>query len=295
MAIKIEMLRCFATVARSGNLADAADKLGRTPSAVSMMLKQLEAHLGAPLFESERKSKLTALGDFVLVQAQRELANFERTIASIESFARANAGLVRVAAVPSVATAILPVALRRFTREHPEVQVQIRDMDSVAVLRELERERAELGFATVTDDVSGLSREALISDAFGVVCRADHPLVAHEAPIPWPALAAHRFIANGVCGLITDATFQHIFASTPLMVYNTTSVVAAVRAGVGVTVLPRLVIGANEEELRFLRVADPLARRRVDVLRRAHASPSPAAERFQEVVGRVAREVAAQW
>ena len=56
------MLRCFATVARSGNLADAGDKLGRTPSAVSMMLKQFEEHLGAPLFESERKSKLTALG-----------------------------------------------------------------------------------------------------------------------------------------------------------------------------------------------------------------------------------------
>ena len=40
--IKIEMLRCFSAVARSGNLADAAARLGRTQSAVSMTLKQLE-------------------------------------------------------------------------------------------------------------------------------------------------------------------------------------------------------------------------------------------------------------
>ena len=82
MAIKIEMLRCFAAVARSGNLADAAETLGRTPSAVSMMLKQFEEHLGAPLFESERKSRLSALGRFALDEAMRELDHFERTIAS---------------------------------------------------------------------------------------------------------------------------------------------------------------------------------------------------------------------
>ena len=48
------------------------------PSAVSMMLKQLEDHLGAPLFESERKSKLSALGLFTLDEASRELDHFER-------------------------------------------------------------------------------------------------------------------------------------------------------------------------------------------------------------------------
>ena len=46
MAIKIEMLRCFCTVAQTGNLTEAADRLGRTQSAVSMTLKQFESHLG---------------------------------------------------------------------------------------------------------------------------------------------------------------------------------------------------------------------------------------------------------
>ncbi|MFT5446017.1 MAG: DNA-binding transcriptional LysR family regulator [Gammaproteobacteria bacterium] len=72
LAIKIEMLRCFVAVAQSGKLVDAAEKLGRTPSAVSMMLKQFEQHLGAPLFESERKNRLTALGAFALTEASRD-------------------------------------------------------------------------------------------------------------------------------------------------------------------------------------------------------------------------------
>ena len=61
MAIKLEMLRYFVEVAKTGNLSQAAERLGRSPSALSMMLKQFEEHLGAPLFETDRKSNLTLL------------------------------------------------------------------------------------------------------------------------------------------------------------------------------------------------------------------------------------------
>ena len=293
MAIKIEMLRCFAAVARSGNLADAAEALGRTPSAVSMMLKQFEARLGAPLFESERKSRLTALGAFTLGEATREIDHFERTITSIENFARAKSGFVRVAAVPSVAEAILPEVTRGFLRDRPGVRVDIRDMDSAAVLRELERERVDLGLATGVGAGTEVDREALFSDAFGVVCRIDHPLAANDPPLAWDALAAWPFIANGLCGHIADEAFQRVFADSQLMVRNTTSLLALVRAGVGVTVLPRLAVHSAERELVFLPVADPEARRRIDILRRAHAELSPAALSFVDAVRRVAGNLAA--
>ena len=293
MAIKIEMLRCFAAVARSGNLADAAEALGRTPSAVSMMLKQFEAHLGAPLFESERKSRLTALGTFTLGEATRELDHFERTIASIENFARSKSGFVRVAAVPSVAEVILPEVTRGFLRDRPGVRIDIRDMDSAAVLRELERERVDLGLATGTGAGPEVGREALFSDDFGVVCHADHPLAAKDLPLAWDALAAWPFIANGLCGHIADEVFQRVFANSQLMVRNTTSLLALVRAGVGVTVLPRLVVQGAEREVIFLPVADPEARRRIDILCRSHAELSPAAQSFVDAVRRTARNFAA--
>ena len=65
------MLCCFGAVAQTGNLADAAIRLGRTQSALSMTLKQLGEHLGQPLFEGERKNRLFPLGDEVFRLAQQ--------------------------------------------------------------------------------------------------------------------------------------------------------------------------------------------------------------------------------
>ena len=85
--------------------------------------------------------------------------------------------------------------------------------------------------------------------------------------------------------------FQSIFAKSQLMVRNTTSLLAMVRADLGITVLPRLAVDRAERQLRFIEVADLRARRRIDILRRAHVSPSPAARSFEEAVRRVALEV----
>jgi DNA-binding transcriptional LysR family regulator len=295
MAIKIEMLRCFATVARSGNLSDAAERLGRTPSAVSMMLKQFEEHLGAPLFESERKSRLTALGRFALQEASRELDHFERTVGSIQSYARSEAGFMRLAAVPSVAATILPVALQRFMAEHPGVWIDMRDMDSATVLREIERERIDIGLATGTNAASGIARIELFSDDFGLVCPADHALAQDNGPLLWRDIAQWPIIANGLCAQIADEDFQKAIAGAQLMVRNTTSLLALVRAGVGVTVLPRLAVDASDPEIVFRPVVDDDAQRPIDILYAAHNQLSPAASRFVEVVRQTSREIVAGW
>lgn len=284
------MLRCFVTVARSGNLVDAAEKLGRTPSAVSMMLKQFEDHLGAALFESERKSKLTALGVFTLAEATRELDHFERTVATIENYAHAKTGLVRIAVVPSVAENIMPDVVQEFLKDHPDVHVDIQDMDSAAVLREIERERVDLGIATGPKMNNEVESEELFSDAFGIVCRADHPLGKGDRALSWNDLHAWPFIANGICAQIPDDTVQRIVKDSKLMVRNTTSLLALVRAGVGLTILPRLVVDAAASDVKFLPVTDPLARRRIDILRRTHTQLSPVTQKFQSVVRSLASQ-----
>ena len=295
MVIRVEMLRCFAAVARSGSLAAGAQTLGRTPSAVSMMLKQFEAHLGSPLFETERKSRLTALGMFTLDEATRELDHFERTVANIQAFAGSRAGLVRVATVPSVAETILPQVVQAFLQDRPGVRIDIRDMDSAGVLREIERERVDLGFASADSAGETIVRDELFSDAFGVVCRADHPLAAADGPLNWQALAPWPFIANGLCVQIADAGFQRVYGGSQLMVRNTTSLLALVRAGVGITVLPQLVAARASNELAFVRAADGTARRHIHLLHSTQASQSPAARHFERAIRRIAREIADGW
>lgn len=282
LAIKIEMLRCFCAVVQQGSLNEAANQLGRTPSAVSMMLKQFEEHVGAALFETARKSRLTPLGDMVYTEARREIEHFGRTVASIEGLARAEDGQVRLAVTPSVATAILPEVIRRFRRDHPRVRIDMRDMDSASVQRELEAERADIGLASINAG-PGFERKLLFSDPFGVVCAPGDDVALRGNAVGWSDLAGRDFIANGLCGLIEDADFGPILDAALMSVPNTASLLALVRGGVGLTLLPRRAV-PQEDGLAFLPLADSAARRHLYLVTRPRRLLPPAARAFLGVL-----------
>lgn len=283
MSIKIEMLRCFRTVADHGSLADAAAELGRTASAVSMMLKQFEDHVGAPLFESARKSRLTPLGALVLVEAQRELDHFERTLAAIDGLSRAEIGHVRLAVTPSVAQTVLPTVLRRFIAAHPQVRIDLSDSDSATVQRELAAERADIGLASL-GPMPGLDRQLLFTDPFGLVCRADHRLARGWDQLGWSDLDGENFIANGLCKHIRDDGFAPVLAAARLMVRNTASLLGLVRAGVGVTLLPRRAVPPEAADLAFLPLGDSRARREVWMLTQPAPLLIPAAQALAQTL-----------
>ncbi len=283
MAIKLEMMRCFQAVSERGNLADAAQALGRTPSAVSMMLSQLEDEVGGPLFEAPRKSRLTPLGRMILAETRDALQHFDRRVRAIEGMARADAGFVRLAVTPSVAAAVMPAIVEEFCRAHPAVQVEMRDMDSVSVVRALQAERADIGVATADPSATEITRQPLFTDAFGVVCPKDHPLAAQDR-CGWRDLRDETFISNGLCNLIHDEDFAPIRDGARLNVPNTTSLLALVRAGVGVTVLPRLAVLPGDTGVAFVPLDGDELRREIHLLTPPHRNLPPAARAFCEAI-----------
>ncbi|WP_390915164.1 LysR substrate-binding domain-containing protein [Pseudosulfitobacter sp. SM2401] len=283
MAIKIEMLRCFHSVVDHGNLAQAAEALGRTPSAVSMMLKQFEDHIGAPLFEKGRKARLTALGQMIHAEARRELVHFDKSVTMIDALATSQAGLVRLAVTPSAANTVLPAVISRFASNHPGVRIDLRDMDSTAVLHAMQSDQADIGIATLPD-TAGLQRWPLFADHFGVVCRADHPLANDWNNLTWADVVAHRFIANGLCHMIKDAQFAPILAASLMTVPTTVSLLALVNAGVGVTLLPERALPPTYRDLVFLPLKDSTAQRQVDVVTQPLPQLSPAVQAFAKLL-----------
>jgi DNA-binding transcriptional LysR family regulator len=283
MTIKIEMLRCFRAVVDQGSLAEAATVLRRTPSAVSMMLKQFEDHIGAPLFETARKSRLTPLGQLIHAEARRELDHFDRTVSTIEGLSRAELGFVRLSVTPSLAQSILPPILHRFLMDHPNVRVDMADMDSAAVHQDLQADRADIGLASI-GALQGFDCRPLFSDRFGVICRRDHPLACDWDHLTWADLEGVDFIANGLCGQIRDEGFAPILDSARLMVRNTASLLGLVKAGVGITVLPRLVVLPDFTDLAFLPLANVDARREVWMITQPRQMLTPAARALAEAI-----------
>ncbi|MCW3783092.1 LysR family transcriptional regulator [Defluviimonas salinarum] len=278
MAVKIDMMRCFRTVAQDGTLAAAAETLGRTPSAISMMLSQFEEHIGAALFETERKNRLTPLGLRVLEECDRALDAFDRSAEAIARHARSTAGTVRIAAVPSAALTLLPTAITAFRRERPDVRLEISDVDSASVHRRLQFDEADLGVASAAPgaDVGG---EVLLTDRLGIVCRSDSPIL--DGPPSWACLSRETLISNPLCALVDHPVVSELAAIGTLEARNTTALLAFVRRGLGATVLPGRVMDSEPPGIAFLAPADPVAERRLLVLANTRRQLSPAAAAFR--------------
>jgi len=298
MSIKIEMLRCYVTVVAQGSLAEAANELGRTTSAVSMMLKQFEDHIVAPLFETARKSRLTPLGRQVLDEARREIEHFDRTIAAITGLSKAERGHVRLAVTPSVAQSIMPPILRAFVAAHRDVRIDISDADSSKIEQDIRAEAADIGISGL-GAIQGYDCTKLFSDRFGVICRGDHRLARDWDRLTWADLTGETFIANGLCHKIADADFQPILAEARLMVRNTTSLLGLIRAGVGITVVPRLVVEGALGDLVFLPLSDSAAQRDVWMITQPRHLLGPAARAMASAIQKAdfpkGSQVASAW
>ena len=265
MAIKLEMLRVFRTVAEQGSLARAATVLGRTPSAVSMMLSQLEANVGAALFETDRKARLTPLGKLVLDESSRATDAFVRSVDAIGRHAKSTAGTVRIAAVPSATVTFLPRVIVAFRRRHPDVRLEISDVDTAAVRRRVRFDDADIGIVSSACDEAP-DGELILEDELGIVCRTDGPIARAADELgdcAWEMLELEPLIANSLCRLATNPSVSRCLASCNLEARNTTALMAFVRGGLGATILPRSAIQDQSAALMFLMPTNPPVRRQL--------------------------------
>ena len=156
-------------------------------------------------------------------------------------------------------------------------------MDSASIQRELDRERIDLGIVSDARQSSEVRLTQLASDRFGIVMRADHPLAARKKAL-WPALTDVDLIANPLCERIDEPRLHAALAGARLRVHNTTTLLAMVRAGLGVTVLPELVCRQADAQIVFRPLEGPVVARRIDLISRARDTPSPATASFADFV-----------
>lgn len=277
MAIKYEALRTFVTVAKAGELQQAANSLARTPSAVSMTLKQLGDELGVALFETDRKAKLTRAGESVLAEAERAVRSFEHSLAAIRHVAQSDAGFVRIAAVPSIATTLLPMAVRETLKANPQLRLEIRDLDSQSIVREVLEERIDLGIATSGSARHGIRIEHLFEDKYEAVLPASHPLALRQG-LALEELRTENFITNGLCELIDGPEMEDLIGRSTISVHSTASLLAIVREGVGVSVLPKTAARQSGGGVSFVPLQGANFTRRAELLTPAGTRPAPATE-----------------
>lgn len=256
MSIKLENLRYFCGVAEAGNLADAAERLGRTQSALSTSLKQLEAHFGSKLFDGERKSQLSPFGEEVFALARSQIRQFDQSVKSMEISATATNGLVRIASVPSVAAIVFPTVLNKFNAQFPEVKVELRDTDSQQVLDALANGKADIGIASGHHAINGVTATRLFEDRFGLVGATNHPLLKRRKSPTIDEVVNRYFVRNALCDLINTPKFMAALNSVVVTVPNNLSLINIICTGNWVSVLPEAVGKSLPDNVAFRLLPD---------------------------------------
>ena len=282
-AIKQSHLRVFVTVAELGSISAAAQQLHRSPSAVSMTVTNLEHQLNHPLFEADSKSRLTPFGRYVFDIAHEQLRRFEQSLSSIQAYANNHLGRLDIAALPSFASTYLPAFLQCFISRYPKIKLSIRDDSSAHIHQLLVQGDIDLGIASPSAE-SNIVCQPLFSDLLGVVCSSSHPLARLNRPLHWDDLRSHCFIANGTCALIGDKAFQDLLNDAVIEVQNTTSLLALVSAGVGVTTLPRMAVNAQRRDVIFIPTCYPALVRTIGIVTLGNRTLSPAAGAFAKML-----------
>lgn len=140
--LDLDTLRTLAVACDGGSLAHAAERLGRTPSAISLQMKRLQEDLGMEIFRKRgRGLALTEAGEVALSYARRMLALNDELLDSMQG---ANlAGHLRVGC-PQDFAAILPPVLSHFTSLYPRMQIELHIEGNAALFEAVKGARVDL-------------------------------------------------------------------------------------------------------------------------------------------------------
>lgn len=273
--LKIQHLRQFLLAADHGSFRVAAQGTFRSQAAVSAAMQDLEQQLGAPLFEPGKRAQLTALGQAVAPLFRELLATHDRVLDAARQFGMGSQGPVALAVMPSLADEWLPRLLERYARGHPNIRIRALDETSPEVHRLVLAGDVQVGVAGQAPRTAELAFMPVARDAFGLVCKKNHPLARQRGPVPWAALADERLIGNATFETLRNRQLGSGIDDPAIVVSNRASLLASVVGGLGVTVLPVLARPAAGSGLAFVPLVEPVVERIVGVLTRKEETLLP--------------------
>lgn len=238
-------LRCFLALARELHFGRAAQRLAMSQPPLSVAIRQLEEAVGARLFERDSKHvRLTAAGDAFRAQAQALVDRAEEARQRARDVAAGAAGHVRIGLLGSMLYRGLPGWLRRFQRDHPRIEVELRELNSQEQVDALLQDRLDLGFLQTMRLPDTLRTVTVGSDPF-LCCLPEGHALAGQRRIGLARMKDEPFVlfARDVSPASYDSIVEMCRAAgfEPRVrheVRHWLSVLAVVAQGMGVSVVP---------------------------------------------------------
>ena len=249
--------KVFLKVAELGNITRAAQELNYTQSGVSQIISSLERELGFPLLiRTKTGTILTSSGERVL-ESIRQIVKWEGSLQQIAtSILGLETGMIRVGTFVSVSTQWLPPIMREFSALHPNIQFELVSGDYDDISQMLLENRLDCGFLSRLSS-EGLEFTHLLHDDYVVLLPKDHPY-AHVEYFTYDMLNGQPFIVPtdeldfDLAPLLKN---RHLDLNITYRIKEDYTVISMVEHGLGISVLPKLLL----EDIRNEVVVKPFS------------------------------------
>jgi len=286
MNVTLKQLRVFAAVARSRSFAEACGLVNLSQPAISIALKNLEDNVGGELIaRSTRTLSLTPEGEAFYLVVQRLLAEFDEALVDVHNSFAMRRGKLAVAAMPSFASNLLPIALVHYRDKYPDINVTIHDVVAEDLVKIVRNGRVEIGISFDPGEAEDLIFQTLFDDQFVAVLPKEHKLVNRSA-IDWRDLQTSPFIAlqhpSSIRRLIEQSlAAEEIHIPVNFETHQLATIGRMVSVGLGVSAMPALCTSQMQELGAVCKpLGEPLISRRVGILFRKHYPLSVPAQKM---------------
>lgn len=292
--VTLKQLRYFEALAQQGHFGRAADICAISQPALSMQIKELEADLGAVLFErGARAVQLTALGEQLALRVRAILA----AVDELDDLARAAqermVGRLRIGVIPTVAPYILPGIIRQLSATHAGLDIHVRETQTHKLIEELAEGQLDTAIVALPVSEPTLTEVGLFSEDFVLV----RPRADAGTPVPdRQALEGERLLLleEGHCFRDQALSFCNIPSGARrdgLDGSSLSTLVQMVGAGIGLTLIPEMAVEVETRSapVCVARFADVQPSRTIGMVWRSTSPLAKQLAQVAEVVRSVAR------
>jgi len=298
---QIEIVRALA---KRRHFGLAAKDLGVSQPALTRSLKQLEAELGAPLFDRQGVAP-TLFGEIVLKHGERAVADFAELERELALARGMEIGELRVAAAPYPADISGQRAIGVLSERRPNLLIEFRIADWMRVVSEVRKGDVDLGFADVTEVERDpeLTVEKVRTTQGRFYCRVGHPLTQKDRltlddllDYPWvgPTYPARVRAAlpdvERPFGVIQQAE-NRVRPRVLVETISTAKRVVLAGSAIGAAIPSQIERELKEGLLAILPVEAPWLSLNYGFVLKRGRTPSPPAKAFMEIVREIERSV----
>ena len=257
--IELRHLAALQAVAEEGSFGRAATRLGYTQSAISQQIATLERIVDTRLVErpgGPRRVYLTEAGRLLLRHADGIVARLHAAQADLAALAQGEAGPLRIGTYQSVGNKILPALLRRFSKQLPDIEIELRESHADdELLAAVERGELDLTFSMVPATEGPFEVLELLRDPYILLVPADSPL-AGKAQVSLREIGEQPLVSNRACRSIQQVHGQlRSRGIEPNVIFRSDdngTVQGVVAAGLGVALVPRLTVDETDRDVAVI-------------------------------------------